>query len=464
MNLTVATMRPVTSGQRRSSVAATIAIWVLAVYTTCPPDFEYEAVGKGMPTEGSPMSRVVWLSLLAFGVGVTLSRSGAALKLLRKVNPYLLVFLALVALSTMWSIESEVTIRRFIRATTIILDATAFALLDGRTTSFQSVVRPILTMLLVGSMIFVATDPQLAIEQDKFAAVLNAWHGLTTQKNALGSEAAIALILWLHAWLTNERPKWQTGLGLAVSLICLVKSRSSTAIMAAAFSAPLLFVLIRPPAGLRRYLPYLIGMFTAVLLLYSLAVLNLLPGSNILLSPITMVTGKDLTFSNRTAIWAVINEHIALRPLLGSGFGAYWVDVPDSPSQEMRRRLWFYPTEGHNGYLDVINDLGAVGALCLLAYLITYLRQGLRIFAVLRPQGALYLALLFDQMIGNLFESHWFNILNCEFVIMTSATLAMARLSVDLQNRPPMGSRSAPAGPLKSPRRVAPRVLRRPLR
>jgi O-antigen ligase len=164
-----------------------------------------------------------------------------------------------------------------------------------------------------------------------------------------------------------------------------------------------------------------------------LAVLNLVPGSSLLLSPITALTGKDQTFSGRTNIWAIVNEHIAQRPMLGSGYGAYWVELPGSPSMDMVRRLFFYPTEAHNGYLDIINDLGIVGALCLVGYLITYLRQGLRLLPIMRPQAVLYLALLFDQMIANLTESRWLNVLTCEFTIMTIATVALARTLLDLQ-------------------------------
>jgi O-antigen ligase len=146
------------------------------------------------------------------------------------------------------------------------------------------------------------------------------------------------------------------------------------------------------------------------------------------LSPIAAITGKDLTFSGRTGIWEIINRHIALRPILGSGYGAYWVQIPESPSMEMLARLYFYPTESHNGYLDVINDLGYVGGVLLVGYLITYVRQGLRIFKLYRTQGALFLALIFEQFIANLSEARWLNSLCNEFVIVTIATVAMANV------------------------------------
>lgn len=422
---------------QRQSIVAGLVIWVLITIMVVPDTLNYgaTAASAGMPTEGTAISRFIWIGLLVFGVVVALSRSAMALKLLRRVNPYLLLFVALAAASVLWSIDPGVTLRRVLRVVTMVMVAIAFVLMSWQTTRFQNVIRPILTLLLVGSIIFVLMAPDLAIDQSDYAALVGAWHGLATQKNGLGSLATIALILWLHAWLNKEKPWWMAAFGLAVSLICLIYSRSSTSIMNSVFSCTLMLMFMRPPVALRRYLPYLIVLFVVALLVYSLAVLNLIPGSGALLSPIQMLTGKDQTFSGRTAIWAIVNEHIAYRPVLGSGYGAYWVNLPGSPSMEMKARLFFYPTEGHNGYLDIINDLGFVGALCLLGYLIAYLRQGLRLLATLRPQGVLYLTLMFDQLIANLTESRWLNVLTCEFTIMTIATIAIAKTLLDQQKK-----------------------------
>lgn len=421
----------------RKSIIATTFVWVLIVIMVVPDTFNYGSAAVGMPTEGTALSRFIWLALLGFGAVVTASRSGAAMKLLRQVNPWLLVFVALAALSVLWSIDPGVTLRRVLRVVTMVLVSTAFVLTNWQTTRFQNVIRPILTLLLVGSIIFVLAAPDLAIDQSDYSALIGAWHGLATQKNGLGSLATIALILWMHAWLSKEKPVWMAGLGMAVSLICLINSRSSTSIINSVFSCTMLLMLMRPPVALRRYLPYMIVFFVIALIVYSLAVLNLIPGSNTLLSPIMLVTGKDQTFSNRTAIWAIVNEHIVKSPIVGSGYGAYWVRLPGSPSMEMIGRLFFYPTEGHNGYLDIINDLGAIGAVCLLGYIIVYLRQGMRLLSIARPQGVLYLTLMFDQLIANLTESRWLNVLTCEFAIMTIATIAMGKTLLDQQRRPP---------------------------
>jgi exopolysaccharide production protein ExoQ len=420
---------PSVKPRSQSSWLGTAMIYVLVVFMIVPEGFNYVR-GQGMPTEGSLFSRTVWLALLGVGVFVVGSRFAKAKALLREINPYLLIFMLLAIASVTWSISPEVTIRRLVRMVTFLLDAMALALLPWSETRFQTVLRPVLSLLLIGSIIFVIASPQLAIEESTAAELLGAWRGLATQKNGLGSISAIATLLWLQAWLNRESRLWLVLSCGSAAVVCLIFSRSSTSIMATAFASVLLLMLSRSPPSLRRYMPYLIGIFVVTLMIYSLAVLNLVPGLGFVLKPITMITGKDLTFSGRTAIWAVINDHIAYRPLLGTGYGAYWVGegVTSSPSYDMVRRLYWYPTEAHNGYLDVINDLGYVGVAVLVAFLLTYLRQGLRLFRTARQQGAMYLALLFQQLIANLSESRWFNVLTLEFVILTLATVSMGRI------------------------------------
>jgi O-antigen ligase len=216
---------------------------------------------------------------------------------------------------------------------------------------------------------------------------------------------------------------------VAAGVLCLLGSRSQTSIMAAVFAVMFMLLLMRTPGTLRRSMPYLVGAFAAAILIYALAVLRIVPGLDGLLAPIQMFTGKDNSFSGRTGIWEVLAEHIRLSPWLGSGYGAYWIgqDATWSPSHVMIDVLYFYPTEGHNGYLDVINDLGAVGGLLLLGYFVRYIRDGLRVMRFDRAQGAFYLTLLFRGFLADMSESHWVNALSIDFVIMTLATTAMAR-------------------------------------
>jgi O-antigen ligase len=262
--------------------------------------------------------------------------------------------------------------------------------------------------------------------------------GLTFGKNQMGQLASLGVVFWFHAWLGREvKLRWVLLCGIS-ALICLYWSHSSTSLIAAMFALPFMLMLRHWPKWLRRYTPYILGLFTLLILGYSLVVLKLIPGLDFLLTPISALTGKDLTFSSRTQIWDIINAHIIQHPWIGTGYSAYWTESLNSPSHEMQRLLFFYPGEAHNGYLDVINDLGVVGGVVLLAYLFSFLRQSIRILAFDRHLGSLYLSLLFHQFFSNLSESHWFNYASVPFMIMSLASCTSARTL--LQHRLDMAS------------------------
>jgi O-antigen ligase len=402
-----------------------------------PEGFEY--ANTDMKTAGSAASRITWLVLLALGAVLVIWQLPKAKVIIRNANPFLWLFFGLALASTLWSDDSGVTLRRMLRFAAIVGVGLSLALVKWQPRRFQETLKPMMAAFLVGSVVFCLTSPQLAIEQLQLVELAGAWKGLATQKNGLGSLAGLGAVLWMHAMLTRQG-NLGTNVGyFLVAGLCLVMSRSSTSLFATIFAILGMMLMLNRSAGVRRAMPYLVGLLTAVLLLYSVAVMNVVPGLEFVLKPITMATGKDLTFSGRTAIWDILREHMSYRPWLGGGYGAYWLGViPGTASYEMLLKLEFYPTEGHNGYLDVLNDLGWVGGLALMGYLVVHLRQCLVLLRMQRTQGALYLALFFQQLVANLSESRWFNVFSVEFAFQVLITLALARALADLRAPRPL--------------------------
>jgi O-antigen ligase len=216
---------------------------------------------------------------------------------------------------------------------------------------------------------------------------------------------------------------------MAVALLCVFLSRSSTSLITTLFVTFFMLLLLYSPPYLRRYMPYLIGSFAVLVLTYAVTVLDLVEGTGVILQPIFALTGKDATFTNRSEIWNIIKDQIALSPLLGCGYGAYWNGADlSAPSYIFMVKMYFYPAESHNGYLEITNDLGFLGLMLLLYFLVVYVRQCITLMKIDRAQGALYLALFFQQAIMNLSESTWLQINSPNmFMIMTLATFAIAR-------------------------------------
>jgi O-antigen ligase len=450
----------------RHSLLLAGMMWTLIVLMIVPEGLDYQGLATGgAPAAGGAISRILWLGLLGLSAVIVVWRGGLAWLLTRTLNPFLLLFVALAIASIAWSIDPALSARRLIRLGTIVLVCAAFVLMSWHTRRFQNVVRPVLTLMLLGSIVFGLAMPSLAIHHETSAELIGAWRGLANHKNGLGALACIALIFWFHAALTREVKIVSALAGSAIAATCLLLSRSSTSFAATLFVLMLMALLLRSPQGLRPYVPYAVVMLSVTFLVYGLAILNLIPGLGTLLAPVTALTNKDMTFTGRSQIWAIIFDHIRDHPFLGTGFGAFWTGAPTAGTDSYAF-VWlmggFYPGSAHNGYLDVVNDLGWAGLACLLAYLVTYIRQSLQLLGLDRNQAVLFLALFFQQAITNFSETHWFSVLSVDFVIITLATTTLARALLEhrLQSAfgnpraAQIGGEAAPLGsmPLQSAR------------
>jgi O-antigen ligase len=393
-------------------------------------------VNEYSKADSSLFYRVLKLTLLVLGPTIMIWRYALTARLLRELNFCLLAFIVLMLLSTTWSIEPAITSWRSLSMCTTFATGAAFVLVGWHARRLQSVLRPLMTVFLVASLIFGLLSPSLGRESLETFALKDAWRGVFVQKNALGLGATLGTVFWLHAWLTKEIRFSRFVLGMSVSIACLILSRSSTSLFGALFGIFLLLLLLKINSGRRRYVVPLSILFVGLTLFYSLAVLKVVPGDS-LLQPFVAASGKDMTFSGRTTIWAVVREHSALHPMLGTGYAAYWIGpVPWSPSIEtIPRYSDYYPSEAHNGYLDVINDLGYVGLVCLLGYIAVFLRQSFKLLRVDYTQGVLYLVLIFEDLIANLSSSDWFSSQSLGFTDSVFVTFALARAALDHQLR-----------------------------
>jgi exopolysaccharide production protein ExoQ len=410
----------------RTALAALWLASILIIHSVLPEGLDYSLAS--MPTEGSLTSRAIWIGLLGGSLLLLAWRNALTLTLLRVTNPFLLLLVLWSVASVAWSIDPGVTIRRLIRLAAIVACALAVVVAGWHAGRFQRLVRPALTLLIAGSLGFGLLAPQLGIMQSLQPELAGAWRGLATHKNSLGSIASLGFILWFHALLTRDARVSVALPAALLAAVCLYLSRSSTSWLATATAVFALLLLLGAPAGMRRALPVLTVLLVLLMLGYTAIILQVVPGLRSLLEPIAALTGKDLSFTGRTELWELMRQQIAAHPNLGAGFGAFWIgEVPTSPSYSFLAALWFYPGQAHNGYLDVVNELGLLGGALLLAWLASYLAQGLRLLPLDRRQAALYLALIFQQLTSNLSESRWWNVLSVEFIVLTIATVALAR-------------------------------------
>jgi exopolysaccharide production protein ExoQ len=419
-----------------SLVLLAIAFWLI-FYQNAPPNWGLNwgledqpsmfAVATTEVDTGNTEDRIIKVCTLLISLYVVISRWSVMRSLVKDSNLGAIACLALCPISAAWSIEPSATLLRSVTLLTIALLCLAISLAGWHRQRLQQLVLPPLMFILIFSLVLGLMFPDRIIETGNDLSQKGAWHGFTFTKNQFGMMSSLAAIICINRWMAGEgRIAWPV-VGTIISFVCLVLSRSNTSLFATLLAIGFMVLVMRVPIIKQRFSTHVVVGIAATILLYELVIQNVIPGAYTLLAPVRSLTGKDATFSARTTIWDIVKQHIQYAPLLGTGYGAYWIGpIARSPSFVFTYVMFFYPTEAHNGYLDFVNDFGWIGLGFLMVFLIVYMRQALQLMRFDRSQATVYLALLFQQMVMNMSESEWFA-RDSTFTIMLLAATCLSR-------------------------------------
>jgi exopolysaccharide production protein ExoQ len=369
------------------------------------------ATPAGGESTGNTQDRIFKVLMLVVGISVIATNLALVKSLMkRSMNVGFMAFMVLIPLSAIWSYDRNATLLRFVSLASVVMVCLGISLAGWHRQRFQQLTIPPLMYILIVSLLVGAMYPDRIIERGDDLSQKDAWHGITLTKNQFGMAASLGVIIFFNKFLGREGSAPWAIIGTLIAFTCLILSRSNTSLLSAMIPIMFMVMVMRVPVVKQRYTPHLIIGLVVVLILYECVIQDVIPGAYTLMSPIRAMTGKDGSLSGRTIIWDAIKEHIRAAPWLGTGYGAYWTasPTPESPSYIFMYLMFFYPSEAHNGYLDIVNDLGYVGLICLAIFLISYVRQGIELMKFDRTQAALYLSLLFHQLVMNMSESEWF--------------------------------------------------------
>ncbi len=305
---------------------------------------------------------------LAVGLPVALLHWRSTFPLILR-SPLLVAFIVLAYASVAWSIAPALTFRR---------DAALVApILIGLVAAYryppQAIIRFIggfCLILTILSLITVIAFPSIGIMSDPYNPEINgAWRGFTPHKSVLGTLMVIGFEVYAWRFFFESQHRWRhAAVAIFMMGVCLL-ARSSTAFIAMVFSLPLLAVLAARRSEMRmRWIPELV--FWSVLIF----ALLFLP---FLLSTLVEMLGKDISLTGRIPLWRTLIPFIEGRPLLGYGYGAFW--VANSPQMILITELnpWA-PPDAHNAYLGVAIDLGLVGASIATVFLLSVIVRAYR--------------------------------------------------------------------------------------
>ena len=204
-----------------------------------------------------------------------------------------------------------------------------------------------------------------------------------------------------------------------------------------------LFVM-RPPIDYRgRLLVWSLSLISLFLAVYFVWTLVAGPPTFVeMFQPIAALFGKDITLTGRSSLWVMVLEEAINHPIQGIGFGAFWLG-PDSRAGWIIDIIYWIPWQGHNAYIDILNETGAIGLTLVMAFLIFHMRQLAKVAKIDQSALALHGALFIYLVFSNIVETELFRPITIHLVLVTMSSFALTRSLLEMELRaatiPPAG-------------------------
>ncbi|MEH2229725.1 MAG: O-antigen ligase family protein [Nostoc sp.] len=243
------------------------------------------------------------------------------------------------------------------------------------------------------SIIFSAFVPGYIHESPE---LLGMWSGIYGHKNELGYMMAWSAGVFLHLALSGHRYRWlMWGLcGISICLIILSRSTTSLTIL-------LTMILLLPFYRSLKKTNYKLQviMITSTLMFLMISSILLLNNAETVVG----TSGKDLTFNGRSDLWDLVISKILERPWLGYGFSGFWT----SNAASKLRATYDWASNAHNGFLELLLELGFLGFLTFAAGFVRFFAMALtRIISVAKkPEDYWPMQMLIIIVIVNFSEA-----------------------------------------------------------
>ncbi len=343
------------------------------------PLWRQMTTGGADPGEGDPVQRL-FLGVAYLGVGLLIFHPRRSLFVARR-GWLLWVLVGWAIASTLWSVAPAITLRRSLAAVLGVL----YGLLLAVRYRPEEVLRMLgwaVAIVVLASLLAVVVLPGWAIMGPPHEG---AWRGVLYHKNAMGISSVLALIV---CWALYHSQRGSKAFWIFVGIVAaviLLGTRSATALaMAFALLATWFAIQARPRE------PYLLLASGSFAMAVALLVLPVVPD---LLQFSLSLLGKDLTLTGRIPLWLILIPFALERPLLGYGYGAFWLGE-SGPSQWVWAVTWD-ATHAHNGFLDLWLELGLPGALLTALLVVLLLFRTARTAFTGRTTSLAYLAFFF---------------------------------------------------------------------
>lgn len=313
-----------------------------------------------------------WYLAYLAALALFVLRYGAFLESLWIAAP-LLLWPLIAGLSYTWSDAPGQSLRSAVQLTMTVL----ISLYIGARFSLRDLTRALFLVLLVAGLLSLAAilgQAWFAFDHNGIA------RGIFPHKNVLGGRMVLLLLCCLLL-ICEGRYRLLAFAAAVLGVVLIAFSQSGTAIvmtLGLGVLAPVL--LTRHAAAPLRLIAYLLVFMAFASALWALLTFDLDPVALAL-----RALGKEPDLTGRSELWTFAMGLIEERPLLGSGFDAFWNSGPYSAASHLQYMVKQDIMNFHNSYLDIAVQLGTVGLALTLLFLVLF---AWRAVALLRRSDA----------------------------------------------------------------------------
>ena len=315
-------------------------------------------------SEGNPFLQVVWACIYV----ITAIRAGqqprAILEMIRS-NKLLIGLVLLTFFSAAWSADPGLTLRRSIALLATTLFGVDFAVRYSLRDQLRLLAVALGGVVLLSVIVQVFFPGQIPTVDMLYP---DAWVGLFGQKNEFGRIVVLATLVVLTAVRKSVGGIIITFLALVAAIGLIIAAQSMTSFVAL---VGMILVMqfaptLRWSARIRRAVQ-VFGTIIALPALYALIHFR---------DSVTELMGRNASLTGRVKIWGLSLASIALKPILGYGYSAFWPASAEAMRIDVAMN-WTVP-HAHDAYIELALELGLVGlGLYLGAYLVAMKRAAL---------------------------------------------------------------------------------------
>lgn len=329
-------------------------------------------------------------------------------------------FLLTMTLSGLWSQTPDITFR----AIFAMWGITLVSIYVGKVYSWLEIYG--LMRWLTGFLalwVLVKTNP-----------VNGCWTGVLGHKNPFSFQMANIASLWILYAIKERKYRY---LSLFITLIALVALQKGCS--GASRVLTVVLISLWSYLALLKKLPVKWAFVCFILFLAGSIGISILVLNNL---EAIVVDGlkKDMTLTGRTEFWPLIIERInQTRPIFGygmAGFWQYWRGLENPAYGIIVVKSGFVPPHSHNGFIDLLCELGWVGLLLFILSFLNNIFRGIKYLVKESfPESGLPLYLLTFILMTNLTEGGLFGIGTywCWYVVL-SVKLSLDRTAKDNQH------------------------------